>query len=113
MKSKLFLLSLIIALVGIEVSLNYGEAQAQQDEEPPEQFDSTKAPIIVEFSNYLDRQAVFGGDAIDGWLATQALCGHRPDMPGDGWPINALFYGDGTLEVDALVLSCTNQRNVV
>jgi hypothetical protein len=103
MKNKLFLLLVIIAVVGIAAVLNYGKVWAQADVEIPEPFNPTKSEIWVEFSNYLDRQAVPGGGAINGLDPLQVLLTTPFDPIGPPNPKDddALDFG-GTGEVDAL-----------
>ena len=104
MKNKLFLLVVIIAVVGIAMTLNYGKVWAQADQEPAEPFDSSKSAIDVEFSNYLDRQAIAGGGTINGLDPLQVLFTHYPpDLVGPPFPRddNSLDFG-ATGEVDAL-----------
>jgi hypothetical protein len=99
MKNRLFLLLVIIAMVGITITFNYGAVWAQRDEE------GGKGPIRTEFSNVPDRKAVPGGGSIDGRKPMQGLYTEPIDVAGPPNPQNAIFYRDADTingQIDAL-----------
>jgi hypothetical protein len=104
MKSRLFVIVAIIALVGFVVTLDYGSVWAQQQEAPTaEQVWEAKARINLEFSNYLDKQAQegTGGWGLNGVDPLQVIYTEPKDAVGGPFPRNTLDFGDAG-EVDAL-----------
>jgi hypothetical protein len=105
MKSKFFVILAIIALVGFMVTLDYG--WAEQEAPTAEEVEEAKAPIPVEFSNFLDREAQEGlppyGPA-DWGLGNpnpeQMIYTEPPDAVGAPFPSNTFDFG-GPTEVDA------------
>lgn len=104
MKSRLFVIVAIIALVGFVLTLDYGSVWAQQQEAPTaEQVWEAKARINLEFSNLQDKEAEEG---VPGWGISvlnplQVIYTEPKDAVGGPFPRNTFdFCYEG--EVDAL-----------
>ena len=101
MKNKFLVTLAIIALVGFVLSLDNGSVSAQQ-QGPPEQFDSSKAAIPVEYSTDTLCAILFGDvDFLGARSPQQVLFTVPPDPAGFPPPANTFNFG-GEIDVDAL-----------
>ncbi len=85
MKTKLFIITVIIAMLAFGVVLARGDVWAQQDDTDPEALDP-KSPIDAKFSNDPDKKAA--GGAINGEEPGQMLQTKIPDDSAGTYPKN-------------------------
>jgi hypothetical protein len=101
MKNKIFVFLAIITTVGIVFTFNHATGSDLQRDVKPQEGEKFYRP--VEYSNFRDRQAIPGGDDIDGLMPEQGLCSWPvPDPPGNGYPANAIYYFDAGTPVDSV-----------
>ena len=110
MKSRFFLILAIIALVGFLVSIDNGNVCAQQ-ENPPEPFDSTKAPVPVEFSTDTLCSTLYGDVDQNAIPDPQQVL--YTEAWGRNWPIDAFDYDDVVPYVEGEVDALANGQDAL